>query len=162
MAAPTPVTRVTPSGRQIGTGAPAYITFTLDPNIDLWEKSVKPPSFQLDDRKDNSTAHNDRFRTFSPGRLLTGQDITVQCGYDPDQIQDIIDRIGVRDTITVTFPTGTKIAFYGWLDQVDFSELTEDDDPTVTLTLAQGNQDWSTCVEEGPVVVAGTGTTASC
>lgn len=162
MAAPTPTARITPSGRKLGIGGPTYITFASNPNISLWEQSVKPPSFQLDDRKDNTTSYNSRFRTFSPGRLITGQDVTAQCGYDPDDEQEIIDLIGVRDTITVTLPSGTTICFYGWLDNVDFNDHNEDDDPMVTLTIAQGNQDWDTCEEAAPVITAGTGTTPTC
>ena len=162
MAAPTATVRITPTGRRLGSGAPTYITFASNPGLDIWEDSTKPPSFVLDDRKDTTTSFNTRFRSFSPGRLITGQDITVQAGYDPDDEQDIIDLIGVRDTITVTLPSGTTIAFYGWLDAADFNDHNEDDDPMVTLTIAQANQDWDTCLEEPPVIVAGSGTTPTC
>ncbi len=162
MAAPVPTARVTPTGRKIGTGGPTYIIFASKPGLNIWENSVKPLSFQLDDRKDNSSFQNDRVRTFSPGRLMTGQDVVVQAGYDPDETEELWDLIGVRDTITIQLPTGTRYAFYGWLDQLDFSELNEDDDPTVTLTIAQGNQDWDTCVEEMPTMDPGNGTSPIC
>ena len=161
MAAPTPTARVTPTGRQLGVGSPVYVTFASDPNIDLWEKQLSPPGAKMDERKDNTTSYNTKFRKFSPGRLATMDDLTVVCGYDPDEIQDIIDLLGVRDTITIELPSGTLIAFYGWLDQYQFSELTEDGEPTVTLTIAVGNQDWDTCEEEPPVIVPGTGTVAT-
>lgn len=162
MAPPVPTTRVTPTGRKIGRGGPTYVTFHSKPGLNIWEQTVKPPGFKLDDRKDTTTSYNDRIRTFSPGRLMTGQDITINCGYDPDDYMEIIDLLGVRDTITVTLPSGTKYAFYGWLDAVDPNDHNEQDDPMLTLTLAQGNQDWDTCEEEMPVVVPGTGTAAIC
>jgi hypothetical protein len=162
MAAPTATDRITPTGRKMGIGGPTYITFASNPDISLYESSTKPPGFTMDDRKDNTTSYNTDVRTFSPGRLRTGKDVTVTCGYDPDDLQEIYDLLGVRDTVTVTLPTGTQIAFYGWLDDLEFNDHNEDDEPTVTLTIAQGNQDWASCVEQPPVVYPGSGTTPTC
>lgn len=162
MAVPTPTTRVTPAGRQLGDGAPVYVTFASNPNISLWENSTKPPGFTMDDRKDTTTSYNEDCRTFSPGRLKTYKDVVSTCGYDPDDMDEIYALGGVRDTITVTLPTSTKIAFYGWLDDADFNDHSEDGDPEVTLTIGLGNQDWLTCEEEPPMVYPGTGTTPTC
>lgn len=162
MTAPSATTRITPSGRKLGKGGPCYITSASDPNIDIFEASLKPPGYKLDDRKDTTTSYNVRYRTFSPGRLLTGKDVVVQAGYDPDQQDDIWTLMGVRDTETVTLASGTKIAFYGWLDDLEFNDHKEEDDPMATLTYGQGNQDWTTCVEAGPTLVPTTGTSPSC
>lgn len=162
MAPPVATARVTPVGRQMGRGAPMYVTFASNPNIPLWEKTTTPGGASMDERKDNSSFHNTKWRTKTPGRLATAEDITVECGYDPDDLQEILDLLGLRDTITLTFATGTTYAFYGWLDAYSFSGHNEDDDPMITLTIAHGNQDWDTCEEEPPVIVAGTGTTTIC
>lgn len=162
MTAPAHTARQTPVGRQLGEGAPMYVTFASNPNISLWEQSVKPPGATMDDRKDTTTSYNEVVRTFSPGRLRTDKDVVVQCGYDPDDADEIVALAGVRDTITLTFPSGTQCSFYGWLDDYDFNDHSEDDDPMVTLTIAVGNQDWTTCEEEPPVWTPGSGTTPTC
>lgn len=146
----------------MGRGAPVYIVFASNTALDIWEKGITPGGASMDDRKDNSSFHNTKWRTKTPGRLATAEDITVQAGYDPDQLQDIIDLLGLRDTITLVLPTGTRVAFYGWLDAYSFNEHNENDDPMITLTIAQGHQDWDTCEEEPPVIDAGTGTTSIC
>jgi hypothetical protein len=146
----------------MGRGAPVYVVFTSNTSLDIWEKGVTKGGWKCDDRRDTSTFHNSSVRTFSPGRLKTAQDIKVNCGYDPDQEQDLIDLVGHRDTITILLPTHTKYCFYGWLDEIVFNENNEKDDPMATLTLVQGNQDWSTCVEQPPVIVAGLGTATTC
>jgi hypothetical protein len=162
MTAPSATTRITPTGRKMGRGGPIYITFAQNADISLWEQGVTPPGARMDDRKDTSTSFNATSRTFSPGRLRTYEDVSADCGYDPDDLDEIYALLGRRDTITITFATGTKLAFYGWCDAISFNSHTEDDEPMVTLTIAVGNQDWTTCEEALPVLTAGTGTTASC
>lgn len=146
----------------MGRGAPVYITFESNPDLSIWEKGVTPGGATMDDRKDNSSFQNTKWRTRSPGRLATPEDITVNAGYDPDDLDEIIALLGRRDTITLTFATGTTYAFYGWLDAYSFNEHNETDDPMITLTIAQAHQDWDTCDEEGPAIVVGSGTTSTC
>jgi hypothetical protein len=162
MAAPSVTTRVTPTGTKLGRGAVCYITFANNPDLNVWEKSLTPSGLKCDERKDSSTFHNQRRRTFRPGRLKTSGDIQVVCGYDANQLQELYDQVGIRTTVTVTLPNGLKIADYAWLDEIAFNDHNEDDDPEATLTIAIGAQDWDTCEEEDPTIVVGTGTLAEC
>lgn len=162
MAAPSATTRTTPTGTRMGRGTPIYYTFANNPDLNVWEKTGTFGGVKLDDRKDNSTSHNTTWRTFRPGRLKTAKDHKVVCGFDPDQLQEIWDQVGLRTTITATLPTGMQVAFYGWLDEVGDVTLDETGEPTMELTIAVGNQDWATCAEEDPVIVASAGTAADC
>lgn len=162
MTAPAPSTRVTPNGRRLGDGYQTLVTLAADTAIDLWEKSVKPPGVQGEDALDTSNQHNVRWRTKSPRRLITLTDFTFTAFYDPGVYVSILDVINVRTTVTVLFPDGSTLAFYGFLKSFEPDNLEDGTQPTATVTIVPTNQDPTTCSEEGPVYTAGTGTSPSC
>ena len=79
MAAPTPTVRITPPGIFLRDGFSTLITFAVDPNIDLWEKVVKPPGLDGGEKVETTTMHNTVWRTFGPRELITMTAATMTC-----------------------------------------------------------------------------------
>lgn len=159
MGAPTPTVRATPSGRKLEDGYQSLITFALDTDVALWEKSVQPPGLDGGEKIDQTTMHNVTQRTYSARSLYEVTDSQITCAYDPHVYNHIKALINQETTITVTFPNGDTLAFFGYLQKFEPNELTEGEQPEATVTIVATNKD-SSGVEQTPVLTtaAGTGT----
>lgn len=155
---PTPTPRQDPTGIKLDDGYRSLVTLATDPNINFWEKSVTPPGYEGGDAIDTTTMHNDVYRTMSPRKLKTLTEFTLTAGYDPILFTEALDAINVETTITVTFPDGSTLAFFGFMKNFTPGELVEGTFPEVTVTIVPTNQNPTTGVEEAPVLtnVAGT------
>lgn len=151
MSAPTHTTRVEPTGSRLDDGYRTLITFAVDPDIKIWEKTVTPPGFDGGDPINTTTMHNDDLRTFSPRALstMTGSKMTV--AYDPAAYPQIQAIINVATTVTVAFPNGTKLSFYGFLQTFETGDMAEGAQPEATCVIGVTNQDPSSGAEENPV-----------
>lgn len=159
MGAPTPTARVTPAGRMLENGYQSLLTFEANPNIALWEKGVQPPGVDGGEKIDVTTMWNTSVRTFAPQALGEITDGSMTCAYDPRVYPQIIALRNVRTTITVTFPNGDNLAFYGYLQKFEPGELKDGEFPEATVTIVSTNRD-SSGVEQAPVLTElfGTGT----
>lgn len=165
MTAPVATQRQTPSGKRLGDGFQTLVTHSLDPDILLWEISVTPPGVVGGEPNDNATMHNSVWRTKSPRTLLDMTPLQMTCAYDPAVYPQIIALCNQRGgTITVTFPDGDTLAFYGYFQSFQPGEMAEGNRPTATVSIVPTNQDPVTCAEEGPVYTAAAGTfdTSNC
>lgn len=158
MAAPTPTTRQDPNGRALGDGYPILITFASDPDIEFWEQSVTPPAFDGGDPVDATTQHNTTYRTKSPGSLIEVQDVSADVLYDPLVYPSVVAIINRATTVTVHFPDGSSLCFYGYLRSFKPNAAKEKEKPMATVTIVVTNMDPSDCSEYGPVYTAGPGT----
>lgn len=158
MAAPTPTVRGTPSGIKLKDGFRTKITFATDDNIEFWEKSVKPPGIDGGDSIPQTTMHNVDWRTMSPRQLKTLTESTTTVAYDPLLYTSILALVNVETTVTVTFPDGSTLAFYGFLQKFEPGDLKEGEQPEATVTITPTNFDPTNHVEAAPVLtnVAGT------
>lgn len=158
MAAPTPSARVAPTGIHLEDGFSTLITLATDTNIELWEKTVKPPGIDGGDSIPQTTMHNTAWRTMAPRQLKTLTETTTTCAYDPLIYTSILASVNIPTTITVTFPDGTTLAFYGYLQKFEPSDLKEGEQPEATVTITPTNYDPVNHVEAAPVLtnVAGT------
>lgn len=158
MAAPTPTARQSPTGIRLDDGFSSLITFGADPNICFWEKTVTPPGIDGGDSIETTTMHTDAWRTMAPRQLKTLTDSSTTVAYDPNVFNEILALINVRTTITVTFPDGSTLAFYGFLRSFEPSELTEGEQPEATVNLTPTNYDPTNDVEAAPVLTSVAGT----
>jgi hypothetical protein len=158
MAAPTPTARVAPAGIKLKDGFPTKITLAADTNIEFWEKQVKPPGIDGGDAVVQTTMHNTTWRTSAPRSLRTLTDMTTTVAYDPLCYTSILAAINREDTITVTFPDGSTLCFYGYLKMFDPGELVEGTQPEATITIVPTNFDPSGKVEAAPVLTNVSGT----
>jgi hypothetical protein len=125
--------------------------------ISLWEVSVKPPSMGVGDKIDHTTQHNTLYRTAVLRQLIEVGQVTGDCAYDPNIYTQITSVLGVRGGVTVTFPDGTTLDFWGGLTLFDPQPMSEGNPPRANFTIEVCNLD-DAHAEAGPVLtdVAGT------
>jgi hypothetical protein len=158
MAAPAPTVRIAPTGIKLKDGFSTKITFAVDPDISFWEKTVKPPSIDGGDPIEQMTMHNVDWRTVAPRSLKTLGESTSTVAYDPAVYDQIKAIINVETTVTVRFPDGSTLAFYGYLQKFEPSEHQEGTQPEATVTIIPTNFDPVNHVEAGPVLTSVAGT----
>lgn len=158
MAAPSPTNRVRPSGFKMPDGFRTLITFSDNPAIQLWEKNVKPPGFDGGDKIDTTTMHNIEWRTYEHRQLKTLTDASASCAYDPDSFTGIQQLINFFNTITITYPDHSQLAFYGFLQKAEVQEHKEGEMPMIDIVITPTNWDDIGQAEQGPVFVPASGT----
>jgi hypothetical protein len=140
-------------------GFSTKIAFERDPDIEFWEKTVKPPGLDGGDEVDTTTMHNVTFRTRSPRRLKTMTNMSTTVAYDPTVYTSILNNlINQEGSVTVHFSDGSKIAFYGYLKTFEPQECSEGAQPEANIEIVPTNQDPVTGAEQAPVVTSVTGT----
>lgn len=150
--------RQTPSGIKLDDGFSTKIAFNRDPDVSFWEKTVKPPGIDGGDAVETTTMHNVTWRTMSPRKLRTMTQMTSKAAYDPavyDQIRELVNQEG---SITVHFPDGSKLDFFGYLKDFEPDDHVEGTQPEATITIVPTNQDPVTGAETAPVLTSVTGT----
>lgn len=158
MAAPSPTTRATPSGRKLDDGYQALITFAADTDVSFWEKTVQPPGIDGGDAIETTTMHNSTYRTMAARALKTLTQSALTVAYDPKVYPQIVALCNVETTITVKFSDGSTLAFYGYLRTFEPDSMEEGSQPEATINISPTNVDPSSGAEAGPVYTAGTGT----
>lgn len=158
MAAPVPTPRGTPSGIKLDDGFKSLVTFATNPTVGFWEKGVTPPGLDGGAAVDTTTMHNVTYRTMSPRQLKTMTQFSMRAAYDPLVYTTVLALINVETTVTVRFPDGSTLAFFGFLMNFQPGELVEGTQPEATLTVVPTNQDPVTGTEQAAVLtnVAGT------
>jgi len=158
MAAPTPTARATPSGIPLKDGYQTLITIASDTDISFWEKTVTPPGIEGGERVEQTTMHNTTWLTFRPQELADLTECTIVAAYDPDAYDEILAVLNVETTITVTFPDGSTLAFFGYLRTFTPSENARGSQPEATIVIGPTNWDSSNNVEAGPAMAEVEGT----
>lgn len=158
MAAPTTQTRVTPAGIPLQDGYQTKIVFGEDPNISFWETSINPPAIEGGDPIDTTTMYNIDWFTKAAQSLKDLQPFTLTAGWDPDLYDEADNLINVEGEITVLFPDGSTLDFFGYMQRFEPQELVRGTFPLCTITVVPTNYDPTNHVEAGPVLteVAGT------
>lgn len=159
MAAPTTTARATPAGIKMDDGFSTVIAFSRDVDVSFWEKTVTPPGIDGGDAIETTTMHNDIWRTMAPRRLKTLTDASITVAYDPAVFTQILDNlINQEGSITIHFPDGSTLDFYGYLKTFEPGENTEGEQPEATITIVPTNQDPTTGSEEPPILTSVAGT----
>ena len=162
MAAPSATPRDPPGGIPLQDGYQTLITFVSNTDIKFWERTVTPPGIDGGDPIERTTMHNTAWRTFGARSLRTLTPVSTTVTYDPAVLEEIMNvttgLLNVETTITVTFADLSTIAFYGYLQNFEPSEVSEGSDPEATITIQPTNWDPDADVEAGPTVVEVAGT----
>lgn len=158
MAAPTPSARQTPAGIKLEDGHSTLIAFAADPDVSFWEKTVKPPGIDGGEAIETTTMHNTNWRTMVSRQLKTLTPCSGKAAYDPNVVNNLNDLINVQTTITIHFPDTSTLAFYGFLQSVEFDEMSEGTQPELSYTIVPTNYDPVNKVEAGPVLTSAEGT----
>lgn len=162
MAFPAAQTRGTVSGVRIDNGWQSTIAFADNLTIEIYEKTITPPSVGAGDPIDTTTMLNDVYMTKSPQCLEEWGDIVVVAAYDPAVLSELRTLLGDNMAITIEWPDGTKLTVWGFLNNIEYGALVKGEQPEITLTVVVSNYDSTNCVEAGPVLTAGTGSCVMC
>lgn len=141
-------------------GHQTLVTFAADPTVLFYEKTVTPPGVDGGGEIDITLMQNSTWRTRSPKSLITLSEASMTVAYDPATYDEIIALVNVITWITVTFPDGSNLGFYGWLDKFEPGELVEGEQPTADITIMPSNQGGVAGAEAAPQYV-GSGTTTT-
>jgi len=159
MAAPATTVRQTPAGRLLKEGFPIKVAFARDPDIEFAEKAVKPPAIDGGETIDITTMFNTLVRTSYPRTLHTIGPITGRVAYDPLVYSKIRSNlINQNGSITVRFPEGSTLDFYGYLQMFDPQDQVEGQQPEATISIVVTNWDSTNNIEVGPVYTDVSGT----
>jgi len=129
---------------RIDDGYQTLITLANDPTLKIYEKEVTPPGYQGGGPIDTTTMRNETLRTASPKSLKTLSPMTIVAAYETEAYADLRDQINENQLITVTFPDGASLHFWGWVDEFTPGALTEGEQPTATVTIIPSNHDEGT------------------
>jgi hypothetical protein len=139
-------------------GYQTLITFAADTTVNLWEKTVKPPGIDGGDAIEQTTMRNTALRQMAARSLKTLTNSESTCAYDPEVYSSILALINVETTVTVLFPNGDTLAFYGYLQKFEPQEHKEGEQPEAQITVIPTNTDPSDYSEAAPVYTAYAGT----
>jgi hypothetical protein len=139
-------------------GFPTTIAFEADPDVSFWEKTVTPPGLDGGDAIDQTTMHNISLRTFASRELITMTECTVTAAYDPSVIPQILALINVEGSITVHYPNGDTLDFFGYLRVYEPQEMSEGTQPECNITIQPTNYDPVTGAETEPDYTVSGGT----
>ena len=114
------------------------------------EREVQPPDLDAGGEIETSTMRNSRYRTKAPKSLVTAGDVTLQIQYDPAIYDGIVAMLGRNQLIAVTFPDGTSVIVWGWLDKFTPASLKEGDFPMAEIKIHCSNQN-NSGIEVAPV-----------
>lgn len=131
-------------------GHQTLISFAADPTVLFYEKTVTPPGIDGGGEVDTTTMLNSAWRTRNPKALKTLTNAATTVAYDPGCYSEVIALCNVNTLITVTFPDGATVAFWGWLNTFTPNEHVEGEQPTAEITIIPSNQNASG-VETAPV-----------
>lgn len=131
-------------------GYQTLVSFAANPNVLFFEKTVTPPGVDGGGEVDTTTMLNAVYRTRNPKALITMTNTTVTVAYDPAVYPEVIALVNVNTLITITFPDGDTLAFWGWLNKFQPGEHTEGEQPTAEVEIIPSNQN-STGEETAPV-----------
>lgn len=147
-----------PTGIHLSDGYQTLIAFARKPGLLVWEKDVQPPGIDGGEQIPQTTMHNLVWRTFAPRSLKTLMEHTSTCAYDPYVYPELVELINEPGSITVRFPDGSTLSYYGYLKKAEIKPHVEGEQPEMTLTIVPTNFDPVNRVEAAPVLVAVTGT----
>jgi hypothetical protein len=122
-------------------GFSTIITLANLPNVKLYEKTVTPPGMTAGGPIDTTTMRNIAWRTSSPKQLKSLTPAKAEVAYATEAYPEIFGQIAVVQLITVTFPDGASLEFYGWLEEFTPGANTEGEQPKASISIQVGNRD---------------------
>lgn len=130
--------------RRLDDGFSTIISLGTTGAVRLYEKEVTPPGIDGGSAIPTSTMRNVRYRTFSPRALITLTPCTFQAAYDPQIYLMATTNINVNQLITVTFPDGSNVQFWGSMEKIIPGQNNEGTQPITTVTITPTNRDNAT------------------
>lgn len=158
MAAPPTTERSTPAGIPLDDGFSTLFAFAADADISIWEKEVTPPTISGGELIDITTMHNTTWITKVPQQLLTLGESSFLAAYDPDCYNQLVAIVNLNRGITIHFPDGSTLDFWGVLREVGPQRIARNNQPEIEVTVEATNWDYANRVEAAPVLTSVAGT----
>lgn len=159
MAAPAPSQRVAPTNSvRLENGYRSLVTFSLDTNLDVFEKAVTPAGYDGGEPINTADMFRNFWQTQAPRALVKMTPLTMVCNYDPKVYSQLKAMYNKRQTITEWYPNGDNLAYFGYIQKVDRNSHADGTQPEMTITVIPTNEDPTTHEEEDPVFTEYTGT----
>jgi hypothetical protein len=130
-------------------GFSTIITLENIPTVKLFEKEVTPPQISMGGGIDTTTMRNTGWRTMAAKSLKTLGKVAVTAAYATIAIDSILAQIGINQQITITYPDGSTVSFFGFLDEFTPGQHKEGDQPTAALSIQPTNIDADDDSESG-------------
>lgn len=121
-------------------GFSTIITLSNVPTIKLYEKDVTPPGMTAGGPIETTTMRNTEWRTMAPRALKSLTQVSATVAFATEAIPILFDQIGVIQEIQVTFPDGSSLTFWGWLEEFTPATFTEGEQPTANIVVQTGNR----------------------
>jgi hypothetical protein len=122
-------------------GFSTIISFADFPSVQFYEKEVTPPGMDGGGPNDTTTMRNITLRTMAPKKLKSMTQFQCTAAYDPGVYASVWSMINVNQAMTITFPEGDTLVFWGWVDKFEPGAVKEGEQPTATVTFQCSNQD---------------------
>jgi hypothetical protein len=119
--------------------------------VDAFEKEVTPPGVDGNGMVDITTMRNSVWRTRNAKHLKTLTEFTVSVAYSGAMYNSMVDNAQVNQIITVIFPEGSTVQFWGFIDKFVPQPMREGEQPIASMTVVPTNQN-DLGVEVAPVV----------
>lgn len=158
MTAPATTALGTPTGAKLKDGFSTRIAFAANANIRLWVKTIKPPGIDGGEKIDITDMHNTAWRTFAARQLKTLMEMKFKAAYDPGVYDQLSALVNVEGAITIHFPNGATVDFYGYLMKAEPADNEEGKQPEMDVTVQPTNYDPVAGTEEGPNYKTASGT----
>lgn len=112
-------TRGTPSGTMMH--KPLGIKVAIEDNLTLEvkEKNVTPPGFNLGDPYNTTTHHNTKRMSREPKTLYDRKPLVFTCTYDATALNTLFGLKGTKKWVTITYPDGVTEDDYGWVNRAE-------------------------------------------
>jgi hypothetical protein len=157
MGAPAVTVRTTPTGNMLKDGFSTLIALSIDPDISFWEKSVQPPGIDGGDPVKTSTMHNTDWHTMRPRKLKDMSPASTTVAWDPLTYGNIVDAVNKDTSVTLHFPSGDSLSFFGFLQKFEPGDMKEGEQPEAKITIVCTNWDYENNVESAPLITVSAG-----
>lgn len=147
------------SATRLDDGFSTIITLENLPTVKLYEKEVTPPGITSGGPIETTTMRTTVWRTNAPRQLKSLSPVSATVAFATEVVPQMVAQVGVNQLITVTFPDGSTIEFYGWIEEFTPAAFTEGEQPTATLTVQPSLTDPDTGETVAPVYDPQTGST---
>lgn len=135
-------------------GHSTVFEFSNNPLIQFYHKDTTPPGISGGGPNDITVMENIRWRTRYPKKLVTLMQAGITVQYDPIVYPDILLDLVIQNQLIKTFfPDGSRLDFYGWLDEFKPNAHKEGEAPTADVKIEPSNVDLN-LNEIAPVYIA--------
>lgn len=121
------------------------------PDVKLFEVDVTPPSLEAGGVIDTTTMRNATWRTMAGRSLKTLGQMQATVAFASGALEDVLGELGTNQLITIVFPDGSTLAFYGHIESFTPNAFTEGEMPTAALVVQPTLVHPTTGAETAPV-----------